>query len=254
VLPDPIHSSERATLYRGDALHLLPDLPPATVDLVLVDPPYNSGGRTAADRTTRSAVDKYVSGDAQVAQDLADFAGDTRDQRSYAYWLTLLLSGSLRASAAGASCLVFSDWRQLAATSDALQAAGWSWRGVIAWHKPIHRPRQGGFAASCEYVLWGANGPVDARRNPVYLPGLYSSSQPRGRRRQHITQKPLDLLQDLVKVCIPGGVVLDPCAGSGSTGVAALNEGRRFIGMEITEHYSQVAAERLAATVPGEVV
>jgi site-specific DNA-methyltransferase (adenine-specific) len=42
-----------------------------------------------------------------------------------------------------------------------------------------------------------------------------------------------------------GGVVLDPFAGSATTGIAALNSGRRFIGVELTEHYAEVAANRL---------
>ena len=232
-------------LHHGDALAILPTLQPGTADLVVADPPYNSGGRTQSDRTTRSSRDKYVSGDAR--HQLADFAGDNRDQRGYLAWLGLLLGHCLTAARPGASLLVFTDWRQLPITSDGLQAGGWLWRGIIPWHKPVHRPRQGGFAAACEYVLWGSHGPVDARDNPVYLPGWYSASQPRGG-RVHITQKPVaGLLAELVKVARPGGTVLDPCAGSGSTGVAALETGRSFVGIEATEHYAAVARDRLAA-------
>lgn len=235
-------------LLHGDALLVLPTLPADTVDLVLTDPPYNSGGRTQSDRTAQSTRDKYVSGTSDrkgAHHQLADFAGDNRDQRGYVAWLTIVLAECLRLARTGASALVFTDWRQLPATSDALQAAGWLWRGIVPWHKPIARPRQGGFTAACEYVLWGSNGPIDATRNPVYLPGLYSASQPRGRERQHITQKPVTLLRELTKVCLPGGTVLDPFAGSGSTGVAAVAEGRDFLGVEITDHYARIAQERL---------
>lgn len=235
-------------VYLGDSLVVLPDLLPDSVDLVVADPPYNSGGRTMSDRTQVSARDKYVTGDAQ--HQLADFGGDNRDQRSYVVWLSLILAECLRVTRPGASLLVFTDWRQLPATSDALQVGGWLWRGVIAWHKPIHRPRQGGFAAACEYLLWGSNGPVDATRNPVYLPGLYSASQPRGAKRRHITEKPPELLNELVKVCVPGGIVMDPFAGSGSTGVAALTSGRSFVGIEMSDHYADVARQRLNAIVP----
>ncbi|MFI2663760.1 DNA-methyltransferase [Micromonospora carbonacea] len=234
---------DRAVLHGGDALVVLPTLPTGSVDLVLTDPPYNSGGRTQSDRTKVSARDKYVSGDA--AHTLATFDGDNRDQRSYTAWLALVLAHCLRTSRPGASLLVFTDWRQLPATSDALQAGGWLWRGIVPWHKPISRPRAGGFKAECEYLLWGSNGPIDATRNPVYLPGLYSASQPRGRNRQHITEKPVALLAELAQVCVPGGTVLDPFAGSGSTGAAALSTGRRFVGVELSEHYQQVAAQRL---------
>ncbi len=236
-------------LHHGDALAVLPTLPDDAVDLVLADPPYNSGGRTQSDRTKTNARDKYVSGGGRggAAHKLANFAGDNRDQRAYSYWLSLVLAECLRVSRPGASLLVFTDWRQLPSTSDALQAGGWLWRGIVSWRKPISRPRMGGFRSECEYLLWGSHGSVDATRNPVYLPGWYSASQPRGRVRQHITQKPLELLAELVRVCVPGGVVLDPFAGSGSTGVAALASGRSFIGVEVTRHYSEVARARLAS-------
>ena len=232
-------------LHQGGAITILPTIETASVDLVVADPPYNSGGRTQSDRTRESARGKYVSGDPEHL--LADFAGDNRDQRSYTAWLALVLAECLRVSRPGASLLVFSDWRQLPATSDALQAGGWLWRGIVSWRKPISRPKMGGFRAECEYLLWGSNGSVDATRNPVYLPGWYSASQPRGKTRRHITQKPVELLSELIRVCVPGGVVLDPFAGSGSTGVAALSTGRAFIGIEITEHYAAIARERLAA-------
>jgi len=242
-----LHTDDRATLYGGDALVILPTLDPASVDLVLTDPPYNSGGRTQSDRTKESARGKYVSRDAKHA--LADFVGDNRDQRAYTAWLSLILAHCLRAARPGASLLVFTDWRQLPATSDALQAGGWLWRGIIPWHKPISRPRVGGFKAECEYLLWGSHGPIDATRNPVYLPGLYSASQPRGRERRHITQKPVELLAKLCQVCVPGGVVLDPFMGSGSTGVASLQTGRRFIGIEAAGAYQPVAVDRILAAV-----
>lgn len=233
------------TIHHGDALAVLPTLPTDSIDCLITDPPYNSGGRTSSERRSQTARDKYVSSDAR--HELADFAGDNRDQRSYTAWLALLLAESLRISRAGASALVFTDWRQLPATSDALQAAGWTWRGIIPWRKPLTRPTRDGFRRECEYVLWGSNGRPVRHAEPVYLPGFVEGSQPRGRERQHITQKPVEVMRQLVRVCPPGGTVLDPCAGAGSTGVAALAEGRAFVGVEITGHYAAVARERIAA-------
>lgn len=230
-------------LHHGDALTILRTLDHGTADAVITDPPYNSGGRTATERRTQTARDKYVSSGAQ--HDLADFDGDNRDQRSYGYWLTLVLTECYRIAGPGAPLLVFTDWRQLPTTSDALQAAGWLWRGIVVWHKPIARPRRGGFSQNTEYLLWGTHGAVLADRNPVCLPGLVSGSQPTGRNRQHITQKPVAVMRELVKVCPPGGTVLDPFAGSGSTGEAALAEGRQFVGIEMSDHYYRVARERL---------
>lgn len=67
-------------------------------------------------------------------------------------------------------------------------------------------------------------------------------------KRLHPTQKPLDLLEFLIKIYSQAGdIVLDNCAGSGSTLVAAMRTGRHFIGMEKDEHYFSIAAERLEA-------
>lgn len=232
-----------ADIRHGDALNVLPTLPDASVDAVITDPPYNSGGRTSTERRGQSARGKYVSGDAGHA--LADFAGDNRDQRSYITWLAMIMSECLRISRPGASALLFTDWRQLPATSDALQAAGWTWRGIIPWRKPISRPYPNGFRRECEFVLWGSHGEPLRHAKPIYLPGWVEGSQPRGKERKHITQKPVDVMRQLVQICPAGGAILDPFAGAGTTGVAAELEGRSFIGMEITSHYAQTARDRV---------
>jgi len=234
-------------IHHGDALTILPTLT-IPVDAVICDPPYNSGGRTNTQRRAQGARDKYVSGDVQ--HDLPDFEGDNRDQRAYTYWLTLLLAASFRLTRGGGSALVFTDWAQLPATSDALQAAGWTWRGIIPWHKPISRPCKDGFRRECEYVLWGSHGEPYRHAPTIYLPGWLEGSQPRGTKRQHITQKPEAVMRQLVRIAPPGGTVLDWCAGSGTTGVAALAEGRAFIGIEQSAQYAAVARDRLAAVTP----
>ena len=232
------------TLHRGDALTLLPQFG-TLVDAVICDPPYNSGGRTNAERRAQGARDKYVAGDAQ--HDLADFDGDSRDQRGYTHWLGLVLAEAYRLTRPGGSLLVFTDWAQLPATSVALLAAGWTWRGIIPWRKPISRPVRNGFRRECEYVLWGSRGDPLRHAPTIYLPGWLEGSQPRGKDRVHITQKPVDVMRQLVRIAPEGGTVLDPFAGSGTTGVAALAEGRHFIGIEQSAANVTTAEERLAA-------
>lgn len=233
------------TVHQGDAIAVLPRIDTGSIDAVITDPPYNSGGRTPAARRGDTARGKYVSGDAM--HDLADFAGDTRDQRGYVAWLSLVLAETLRTTRPGGSCLVFTDWAQLPVTSDALQAAGWTWRGIVPWEKPVSRPTKNGFRRSCEYVLWGSHGEPYQHSPTIYLPGLLRGSQPRGAKRKHITQKPEAVMRGLVKIAPKGGTVLDPFAGAGTTGVAALAEERSIIGIEINEHYAAIARDRLAA-------
>ncbi|WP_035800279.1 DNA-methyltransferase [Kitasatospora mediocidica] len=230
-------------LHRGDALTVLKSLPDESVNAVITDPPYNSGGRTSSERTSRDARAKYVTSNS--AHDLKTFPGENRDQRSYRSWLTELLTEAYRASTEHSVAMVFSDWRQEPTTSDALQMAGWTWQGTIPWIKPASRPRKGGFKQSAEFIIWGVKGTLDNSRD-LYLPGHFVASQPR-KDRVHITQKPLEIMQQLVQICPEDGVVLDPFTGSGSTGVAALREGRRFVGAELSPHYADVAEQRLRA-------
>jgi site-specific DNA-methyltransferase (adenine-specific) len=238
------------TVHEGDALTVLPTLD-TPVDAVICDPPYNSGGRTMTERTSRTAREKYLtSGGRHHGFDLGDFTGENRDQRSYAAWLAMILAHGYRLTRPGGAALVFTDWRQLPATTDALQAAGYTWRGIAVWHKPIARPQPGRLKQDCEFIVWGSHGAMIPGNQPVYLPGHFTGSQPRGRDRIHITQKPIEVMQQLVRIVPPGGTVLDMFAGAGTTGVAALLEDRSFIGVEQSATNAAAARERLTAVAP----
>lgn len=232
------------TLHRGDALAVLRDLPSGSVDAVITDPPYSSGGMVRSDRV-QDVHTKYVNSDSVSGNAMEAFTGDSRDARAYGYWVALWVGELQRVVKQGGVIAMFTDWRQLPTTTDAIQAGGMVWRGVVPWHKPNGRPVQGRWANSCEYVVWGTNGPRDLLAlEGRALPGFYQAQAPR--EREHITQKPLDVMRDLVKIVPEGGTVLDPFMGSGTTGVAAILEGRNFIGVEMTDHYYEVAARRLS--------
>lgn len=83
---------------------------------------------------------------------------------------------------------------------------------------------------------------------PERLVPLYTgpSRSPRLRRNTHPTVKPLELMRWLVRLtCPPGGLVLDPFTGSGTTGAAAVMEGRTFLGIEREAAYVDIACARL---------
>ncbi|EIU03701.1 adenine DNA methyltransferase [Mycobacteroides abscessus 5S-0422] len=239
---NPHYQDESATLYQGDALAVLATLPTASVDAIITDPPYSSGGMVRSDRMGSTRT-KYV--DSGAKHDLADFGGDNRDQRAYEYWCALWLAECLRITKPGGALVQFTDWRQLPSTSDAIQAGGWIWRGIVPWIKPTARPQMGRFTASAEYILWGTNGAkeIDMKNGTQRVhEGYHLLSAPRD--RQHITQKPVELMRKLVGIA-EGGTVLDPFMGSGTTGVAAMLEGSTFIGIEHSAHYTEIAAERI---------
>ncbi|UXV85952.1 site-specific DNA-methyltransferase [Xanthomonas oryzae pv. oryzae] len=226
-------------LLQGDALTILPTLEANSFDALITDPPYASGGLTAAARA-RPPSTKYCRDGGH-----ADFVGDERDQRSHLKWMHLWLSECARVLKDGAPVLLFTDWRQLPLTTDALQIAGFTWRGITVWDKTEGvRPQLGRFRNQAEYIVWGSKGnmPLD-RRAPV-LPGVIRESV-RKADKHHLTGKPTELMRQLVRICETGGRVLDPFAGSGTTLIAAEIEGFNFTGIELTSHYLKVAADRI---------
>lgn len=238
------------TLLQGDCLQILPTLDADSVDAIIADPPYSSGGFTRGDRTNQPTNAKYTQHGTQTIR--PEFAGDNRDQRSWITWTAIWLTMALRVAKPGAYLLMFTDWRQLPAATDAFQAGGWVWRGIVVWDKTeaARPPNTAYFRHQAEYILWGTKGSTNpAATGPwdgvIRLPVTQAD-------KHHVTGKPTDLLRRLVQVCPPGGTILDPFMGSGTTGVAARMEGRRFIGIEIEPAYSDIAQRRITQTHAAE--
>lgn len=243
----PYASGKRWTLYLGDSLSWLPSLPDASVDGLVTDAPYSSGGAFRGDRMVDTNT-KYLTTGSEGAAYLPQFAGDNRDQRSFGYWCALWIGECLRVVRPGRAAVLFTDWRQLPTTTDALQAGGFVWRGVGVWPKPAHasRPQVGRFSAVAEYAVWGTAG---ASADDVSLgcpSGLAPMvGAPKGADREHVTQKPVEVMTWALSLVPPSGLVLDPFAGSGSTGVAQLARGGSFVGGERVESVAEVCARRL---------
>ena len=233
-------------VVHGDALQVLCELPDACVHAFVTDPPYSSGGAFRGDRTKHTAA-KYVS-TGSANKEVPGFEGDVRDQRSFTLWTTLWSAEAWRAGVDGCHLVAFSDWRQLPAVCDAVQAGGWLWRGIAAWDKTgATRPRNGGFRAQCEFMTWATRGPFPA--TGVYLDGCFRMLADRDKLHQAV--KPLALMERLVTIAPPAGLVVDPFLGSGTTCAAALRQGRRVIGIEINAEWAEVARERVRADVSG---
>lgn len=238
----PYFERDGVTIYHGEALAVLRNLPPSSVDAVITDPPYSSGGAFRGDRTVATRT-KYVNSDTVRLDN--EFAGDNRDQRGYAYWSALWLSEARRIARPGAPLCVFTDWRQLPTTTDAVQAGGWVWRGIVPWDKTEGRGRPifGRFRSQCEYIVWGSNGPMPDRPHVPPLPGFFR--QAGAIQKEHIAEKPLLVMAGIVQITEPGGTILEPFLGSGTTAAAALSAGYRVIGIEIDEHACEKATRRL---------
>lgn len=245
----PYYQDDTVTLYHGDCRDVLPKTPsPALVHVVIADPPYGE---------TSLAWDHWPNGWLQAVAHLSD---------------SLWCFGSLRmfilhtAEFAGAGWHLSQDiiWQKqngTGFTADRFRRVHEQimhcYRG--RWDDLYHEvPRIHSGVREKGRVVRGSQPPHrgdigkgawtdDGTR---MLPSVIEARNLHRYGAEHPTQKPIGILMPLIKYSSPpGGLVLDPFAGSGSTLVAAKQLGRHSIGIEIEERYCEVAAKRLAQGV-----
>lgn len=229
-------------IYHGDCLQLMPWIPDKSVDMVLCDLPYG---------TTRNKWDSIIDLDKLWPQ----YEKIIKDNGA----IVLFCDGMFTAK------LLLSNtkmWRYnlvwdkkrgcdfLNANVKPLKAhediAVFYKRAPVYnkqfWYSaPYKRCKNGTLSDNYgdRNAAWSES--TDGKRNPLSI-----LSFPRDADRVHPTQKPVALLEYLIKTYTnPGQTVLDNCMGSGSTGVACVNTNRNFIGMELNDGYFDIAKERI---------
>lgn len=219
-----------ATLYLGDCREVMPTLGP--VDMVATDPPYlvTSGGFGDLDGGFSGWIkDNYDNKGAIVRCDI-----DWRD------WLQLVPA----ALVADAHVYVFSNDRNLSVARAAAEEAGLVFHRLLVWDKKTALPNRW-YQQTCEFVLFLRKGRAFKINDPSSK-SLYAIFQ--RDESDHPTEKPVSLCALYIgNSTKPGGSVLDPFMGSGTTGVAAARLGRRFVGIEIDERYFNIACRRIEA-------
>lgn len=237
---NPYYDDGRAVLYHGDALDVLRGMAEASVDAVVTDPPYCSGSVSEASRSA-------AKGQGLRSENLAKmgwFVGDNMGTAGLVFLLRSIAFDALRVVRPCGSLLIFCDWRMLPNLAPAIESAGWRYQGLIVWDKGA-MGLGNGFRCQHELILHFTAGAPEYHDKGT--PNVLTCGRVRGGDRLHQTEKPVDLLRRLVRVvCPPDGLVLDPFAGSGSTGVAALAEGRRYLGIERALEHVETAARRLS--------
>jgi site-specific DNA-methyltransferase (adenine-specific) len=208
---EPYYSDNRVTLYHGDFADILD--PWVNADILITDPPYGMGFQSGQ----RAERFNKIVGDADPA---------SRDE-------ALELWGNQRPAA------VFGTWRVPRPLGV---------QQLLIWHKRGAGPGMGDLSAAfgtCheDIYLLGRWERHTVRRGSV----LVTQASPSGYTTKigHPTPKPVGLMEILVEAA-PPGVIADPFAGSGSTLIAARNQGRHAVGIEIEERYCELAANRLA--------
>lgn len=235
----------RATLYQGDAIETMARL--GRVDAIVTDPPYCSGSVSEASRTA-------AKGQGLRSENLGRFGwfvGDNMGTAGLVFLLRSVAFHALPILSPDGSLLVFCDWRMVPNLAPSIESAGLRYQNMIVWNKGAMGLGLG-FRAQHEIILqFTAGSPRyhDAATSNVIQAGRITADE-----REHQTQKPVSLMERLIRVvCPPGGTVLDPFMGSGSTGVAAILSGRSFIGIERDPSHFETSCRRLAEATGEDV-
>ncbi len=243
------YKAENVRLFNGDAIDIINELPDESIDLVFADPPYNlSNGGFTCHAGKRVSVDK---GEWDKSR------GIDEDYKFHYNWI----EACYRALKPNGTLWVSGTYHSIYACGFALQSQGWHLLNEICWYKPNAAPNLACrmFAASHETLLW-ARKTKKARHKFNYefvkkakwegdfikKPGkqmrsLWAINTPKTSEKKygkHPTQKPEALLERIILACSDeGDIVLDPFCGSATTGVAALQHNRRFVGIDSEKDY-----------------
>ncbi|MFP6681791.1 MAG: site-specific DNA-methyltransferase [Gammaproteobacteria bacterium] len=249
------HSNDgESSLYRGDQLALMSRLPDESFDCIWTDPPYflsNNGTTCAAGRRTTVNKGKWYR-----SRGIEDDHAFNVEWLSECYRL-LTPAGTIWVS--GTQHVYFS-------VGMALQQIGFRLLNDIVWEKPNPPPNLGCrcFTHATEMLLWATKAPKGSRERYTFnytemkqingnrqMKNVWRFSAPGNDEKQHgkhPTQKPVALIERCLRASTSlGDLVFDPFSGSATTGVAALNLGRRFVGCEIDAKFARLASKRLAS-------
>lgn len=226
------YESEKATVVCGDARLVLPQLDTGSIDCVITDPPYGVAWQSDFRKERFSAItgdETQAEAGGLLASVTPELVRVTRHRR-HLYTFGLALSHPLLV--AKASLIWDKEQMGLGDLSSV-----WSLS-----HEPIffhvRNPNKADAAAGRGALA------ARLRRGSIIRVPRYNSGQV----RRHPTEKPVELMRQLVESSsTQGEMVLDPFAGVGSLGVAAILAGRRTILIEIDEGYASIAAERVRA-------
>lgn len=208
-------------LFQGDCIEIMKSMPTKYVTMVVTDIPYGVINKHNKENSLRS----YDKKDADV---------ETFELSAFMQELCRITSGSV---------YVFCSTEQISYIRAYMESQKMLTR-VIVWEKTNPSPVNGenvwlsGIELCCFGKFSGATYNQFCENTVIRLPTTKS--------KVHPTQKPISLIKKLILASSNNGdVVLDPCMGSGTTGICCVNTDRSFIGIELNEKYFNIAKQRI---------
>ena len=254
----------RVPVVRGDCVAVLRHIRDQSIDFIFADPPYNM---QLGEGLTRANGDA-VKGVNEAWDQFESF-------EAYDAFSKEWLAECRRVLKPTGSIAVIGSYHNIFRLGATMQTLGFWIQNDIIWRKTNPMPNFRGtrLQNAQETIVWASPGrgksPVfnykalkagnDDRqlRSDWYIPICQGQERLRNSdgTSLHPTQKPLRLMERLITMAtLPDAVILDPFAGTGTTGVAARRLGRQFLGIEADPDYAEAANARILATEPYAII
>lgn len=221
-------------IHCADCLEFMKDIPDNLIDLIVADTPYNISKKN--NFATMERYNQYKG---------MDF-GEWDKGFDQVAWLKIAINKMKNPS----SILIFNSWQNLKLISDELERLGLSTKRVLIIRKtnpmPVNRDRL--FTNSFEFCLWATKGKGWTFNREGHFETGYFKCKNNGVTK-HPTEKNIDVIKRLVKILSnENDLILDPFIGSGTTAVSCKSLGRKYIGIELSPEYCDIARRRVNAT------
>ena len=217
--------TDRINLILGDCLEVMRDIPDGSVDMVLCDPPYGIDFQSQRKRDKSRRMPK-------IANDKEPFV-------AFIPHIKRVLKDT-------GCAFIFTRWDVQQTFIDAMNGSGLRVRNILIWDKVIHGmgDLKRAYGSRYESIIFHSSANFRfAEKRPTDILRCQRVSP---HKLQHPNEKPVELFETLIRQTTKeGAVVLDCCMGVGTTGVACVNTGRRFFGVEIDPVYFEVAKNRI---------
>lgn len=215
-------------LIQGDCLELMKEIPDGSVDMVLADPPYGMDYQSNHRKTRFSKIENDTNLD----------------------WLGEFAEECYRVMKTDSAAYIFCSWHKVDMFKQEFEKK-FKLKNILVWVKNNHGcgDLKGAYAPKHEFILFLHKGRSIFRNGRT--PDVVFSDKVPSTLMLHPTEKPVKLIEKFISDSSDEScVVLDPFMGSGTTGVAAKNLGRSFIGIELDEEYFKIAQERIEKANP----
>lgn len=248
-------------LYHGDSLKLLDELPENSIDMIFADPPYNLSNDGFTCHAGRA-----------VSVNKGEWDKSNGLEKDFDFHLSWI-AACKRALKSSGTIWISGTYHSIYQCGYALQSAGYHILNDISWFKPNASPNLSCrfFTASHETLIWarkdkkarhifnyekmkGGNWPEDfLKKRDSQMRSVWAIGTPKPEEKKfgkHPTQKPLELLKRVVLASTKeGDIILDPFTGSSTTGIAAILNNRKFIGIDTERKYLDLSIERLKESI-----